>query len=174
MRQFPLCVVNVLYLTQKNYTSIASCDPPSKPKTVPRLSSSGSERHVLQCRCQPTPTPPLYNIDGGVGGGGWGKGGRGREGWRNAHLVLLSVPASPSVFAHALRCPCRPRRWRGGSGVRRGRRSVWRRRFRRSTTATLRFLSPAASLALSLLARQLGLGPLSFTEHKTHTKNKPK
>ena len=34
-------------------------DRTKKKKPVPWLPSSRSERHVLQCRCQPTPTQPI-------------------------------------------------------------------------------------------------------------------
>ena len=38
-------------------------------KTITWWSVSCSERHVLQCRCQPTLTQPIYNIGGGTTGG---------------------------------------------------------------------------------------------------------
>ena len=39
-------------------------------KMVPWLSSSSSERYVFQCRCQPTPTQPVYYIGGKYARGG--------------------------------------------------------------------------------------------------------
>ena len=37
-----------------------------KKKTIPWWSSSCIERHALSCRCQPTPTQPIYNKGQGV------------------------------------------------------------------------------------------------------------
>ena len=66
--RIPLRGVTVFHPAQMIYDSIASCDrpPKNKQKTVPWLPSSGSERHVLKCRCQPTPTQPIYNVWGGA------------------------------------------------------------------------------------------------------------
>ena len=48
-----------------------------KKRYVPWLSSSRGERHVLQYRCQPTPTQPIHikTNNAYIGGGGWGGGG---------------------------------------------------------------------------------------------------
>ena len=67
IRSIPLCGVKAFYLAQmiqldKQPWATAK---KKKKKTVPWLSSSRSERHVLQCRCQPTPTQPIQNRSGG-------------------------------------------------------------------------------------------------------------
>ena len=63
-RSSPLCGVKVPP-AQKSSNLTASRGNRQKKqnkKTVPWLSSSRSERRVLQRRCQPTPTQPIYII----------------------------------------------------------------------------------------------------------------
>ena len=57
MRSFSLCGVRVLHPAQYHLLDNHHGDRPKKKKTVPWLSSSRSDWHVLQRRCQPTPTP---------------------------------------------------------------------------------------------------------------------
>ena len=60
MRSFPLCGVRVLHSAQYDltrYNHHGDRKKKTKTKTVPWLSSSRSDWHVLQHRCQPTPTP---------------------------------------------------------------------------------------------------------------------
>ena len=55
----------------KRSNSTTICDRPPKKQTsitVPLLSRSSSERHVLQCRWQPTATQPIQKIQGSPSG----------------------------------------------------------------------------------------------------------
>ena len=62
----PLVRRKTFSIPHKRSNSAASCDRSPKPNgtLVVYCSSSCRERHVLQCRCQPTPTRPVYNIGG--------------------------------------------------------------------------------------------------------------
>ena len=71
IRSFPLCGVRVLYLAKMVYLD-HQLYPTAKKRRIEKknavswLSSSSSARHVLQCRCQPMPTQPIYCRGGEV------------------------------------------------------------------------------------------------------------
>ena len=56
MRSFPLCAVRVLFPAQYDLLANDPGNRPPQKKTVRWLSSSCSDWHVLQRRCQLTPT----------------------------------------------------------------------------------------------------------------------
>ena len=77
IRSFPLCRVQFTTPHKICNSNVNAADAIKKKREnrhVPWLSSSrtSSERHVFQCRCQPTPTQPKYLYTKLTSRGGWG------------------------------------------------------------------------------------------------------
>ena len=65
-------------------------------KNGPWLFSSGSERHVLQHRCQPTPTQPIYMLC--TGGGVREQGSSFYRSTGSKFILVLEIAFFPSTF----------------------------------------------------------------------------